>query len=236
MWGPGAGPSTARWKTRAARRATLPRRTGRRRWAAAIIAAHTADDAAETIPAAPGAGQRPARPARHPGARRGHRAALLGERRETLRTALVAAGIGYALDPTNIDPAHATRNRVARGAAAAPWSASTQRRSRPSCASSAGRGGRRSCSTRWRPPSWLAAALLARERWLAQPPVSRPGKARAAPSRSASRPTGRAVDALLDAAEGPRGGLRIELGGGRSASVRERASASSDPTRHLRAY
>jgi hypothetical protein len=37
------------------------------------------------------------------------------------------------------------------------------------------------------------------------------------PSPSAER-----IEALLDAAEGPHGGLTIELGGGRSASVRER--------------
>ena len=37
------------------------------------------------------------------------------------------------------------------------------------------------------------------------------------PSPSAER-----IEAVLDAAEGPRGGLTIELGGGRSASVRDR--------------
>ena len=35
-------------------------------------------------------------------------------------------------------------------------------------------------------------------------------------------PSAERIDALLDAAEGPRGGLTVELGDGRSASVRER--------------
>ncbi|MGZ8474928.1 MAG: TilS substrate-binding domain-containing protein [Candidatus Limnocylindria bacterium] len=38
-----------------------------------------------------------------------------------------------------------------------------------------------------------------------------------APAPSAER-----IDAVLDAAAGPRGGLSIELGGGRTASVRAR--------------
>jgi hypothetical protein len=35
-------------------------------------------------------------------------------------------------------------------------------------------------------------------------------------------PAAERIEAVLDAAEGPRGGLAIELGGGRRASVRER--------------
>ncbi len=35
-------------------------------------------------------------------------------------------------------------------------------------------------------------------------------------------PSAERIEALLEAAEGPRGGLTVELGGGREASVRER--------------
>jgi hypothetical protein len=35
-------------------------------------------------------------------------------------------------------------------------------------------------------------------------------------------PSAERIEALLDAAEGPRGGLSIEMGGGRRGSVRER--------------
>jgi len=35
-------------------------------------------------------------------------------------------------------------------------------------------------------------------------------------------PSAERIEAILEAAAGPRGGVRIELGGGRSASVRER--------------
>jgi hypothetical protein len=35
-------------------------------------------------------------------------------------------------------------------------------------------------------------------------------------------PSAERIEALLDAAEGPRGGLTVELGGGREVSVRDR--------------
>ena len=187
-----------------------------------IATAHTADDAAETIllRLARGSGLRGLRgiPARRGRVIR----PLLGERRETLRAALDAAGIAYALDPTNTDPAHATRNRVRAELLPA------LERLNPKAVEALQRFGALAAEDDELLDT-LAAAELARRRTPGQgtldwrnPPSRALGRrvlrlAIGEPALPAER-----IDALLDAAEGPRGGLRIELGGGRSASVRER--------------
>jgi tRNA(Ile)-lysidine synthase len=193
------------------------------RGAAALIAtAHTADDAAETIllRLARGSGLRGLRgiPARRGRVVR----PLLGERRVALRLALDAAGINYAVDPTNEDPAHATRNRVRAELLPA------LERLNPKAVAALQRFGALAADDDELLDA-LAAAELARRRSPGQselewrdPPSRALGRrvlrlAIGEPAAAAAR-----IEALLDAAEGPRGGLRIELGGGRSASVRER--------------
>ena len=79
------------------------------------------------------------------------------------------------------------------------------------------------CSTPWRPPSWRGAATRADGSSTGTSRRAEPSGRRVLrlaigdPAPSAER-----IEALLDAAEGPRGGVTIELGGGRRASVRER--------------
>ncbi len=193
------------------------------RGAEALIAtAHTADDAAETIllRLARGSGLRGLRgmPARRGRVVR----PLLGERRATLRIALDAAGIAYTVDPTNEDPTHATRNRVRAELLPA------LERLNPKAVEALQRFGALAADDDDLLDT-LAAAELSRRRspgqgaleWHA-PPSRALGRrvlrlAIGEPAVAAER-----IEALLDAAEGPRGGLRIELGGGRSASVRER--------------
>ena len=74
----------------------------------------------------------------------------------------------------------------------------------------------------------VAAAELARRRgadgsldWT-DPPARALGRRVLRLALGAPAPSAERVEALLDAAEGPRGGVSIELGGGRVASVRER--------------
>jgi hypothetical protein len=74
----------------------------------------------------------------------------------------------------------------------------------------------------------LAAAELARRRtpdgeidWH-EPPARPLGRRIMRLAVGEQAPSAERVEALLDAAEGVRGGLTIELGGGRRASVRER--------------
>ena len=185
-----------------------------------IATGHTADDAAETvllnllrgtgttglrgIPARRGRIVRP----------------LLGERRDWLRSQLDAAGIAYLVDPTNADPAY-LRNRV-RGELLP-----LMEEVRP------GAVGRivqfaALASAEDELLDELATAELQRRRqpngeidWRDAPPRAMGRRvlrlAIGAPAPSAER-----IDAVLDAAEGPRGGVRMELGGRRTASVRER--------------
>jgi tRNA(Ile)-lysidine synthetase-like protein len=185
-----------------------------------IVTAHTADDLAETIllRIVRGSGLRGLRgiPARRGRIIR----PLLSERRVDLRDALDAAGITYAIDPTNLDPTHAERNRIR--AEVLP----VLERMNPRIVEAL----QRLASTAAADDALLdalAAAELARRRSADGIDWHRP------PDRAIARrvirmaagepaPSAERIEALLDAAEGPRGGLTVELGGGREASVRER--------------
>jgi tRNA(Ile)-lysidine synthase len=188
--------------------------------AALIATAHTADDVAETIllRLARGSGLRGLRgiPARRGRVIR----PLLSERRDDLRATLDEAGIAYELDPTNVDPLHADRNLIRAQVLPA------LERLNPRIVDALQRLGGLAADDDDALDA-LAAAELAKRRgtdgidWHRPPPraVGRRVMRLAAgqPSPSAER-----IEALLDAAEGPRGGLTLELGGGREASVRER--------------
>ena len=187
---------------------------------ALIATAHTRDDAVETVllnllrgAGLAGASGIPARRGRivRP---------VLHERRATLRELLDEAGVAYRIDPSNFDPAH-VRNRVR--AELVPVLESL-------------RSGATDRIARY---SALAAEddalldALARSELEARrahdgsfdwrdPPV--PALARRMLRLAAGDPAPNAerIEALVDAASGTRGGVRIELGGGRTASVRAR--------------
>ena len=144
---------------------------------------------------------------------------LLGERRSTLRALLDAGGIDYRLDASNADPAY-LRNRVRREVLP------LLEELRPGAIDRIGQFARLAADD-----DSLLDELAAAELWRRtadgeidwrDPPA--PAMARRVlrlaigdPAPSAER-----LDALLDAAAGDRGGVRIELGGGRTASVRKR--------------
>ena len=185
-----------------------------------IATGHTADDSAETVlinlmrgAGSGGLGGIPARRGRivRP---------LIAERRDWVRSRLDAAGVEYRVDASNADPAY-LRNRVrhevlplmesvrpgavervvAFGALAAADDALLDELARVELE-------RRGTADRWidwrEPP---APALGRRVLRLAIGP----------PAPSSER-----IEALLAAGAGDRGGLTIELGGNRVASVRER--------------
>jgi tRNA(Ile)-lysidine synthase len=188
--------------------------------AALIATAHTADDEAETmlLRMARGSGLRGLRGIP---ARRGRIVRpLLDARRRDLRDALDEAGVAYLLDPTNDDTSAAARNLVR--AEILP----VLERLNPRAVVALQRLARLAADDDDALDA-VAASELTRRRtggsidWR-EPPVRAIGRrvlrvAAGEPSPSAER-----VEALLDAAEGPRGGVTIELGGGRRASVRER--------------
>lgn len=184
---------------------------------ALIATAHTADDAAETVllNLLRGSGLTGVRGIP---ARRGRIVRpLLAQRRATLRAALDAAGIAYRDDPTNADPAH-LRNRVRHevlplleqlraGAVerigqfsrlAADDDALLDDLARAELA--ARTGGRGEIDWRDPPPAALGRRVL-------RLAIGDPA------------PTSERIDALLGAAAGKRGGVEIELGSGRRASV-----------------
>jgi len=186
-----------------------------------IATAHTADDAAETIllRLARGSGLRGLRgiPARRGRVIR----PLLHARRSVLRAALDAAGIGYVTDPSNANLAHA-RNRV-RGELLPALE-----RLNPAVVEALVRFGRLAADDDDLLDA-LAAAELARRKDQADgsidwhdPPARALGRRVVRLAIGDPAPSAERVEALLDAAEGPRGGVVIELGGGRGASVRER--------------
>jgi tRNA(Ile)-lysidine synthase len=185
-----------------------------------IATAHTADDLAETIllRMVRGSGLRGLRgiPARRERVIR----PLLAERRAELHAALDSAGIAYLDDPTNADPSHADRNRIRAEVMPA------LERLNPRVVDAF-----RRLSTNATADDdlldALAAAELARRRgpegidWH-RPPDRAIGRRVMRLAAEDPPPSVERVEALLDAAEGPRGGLTVELGGGRQASVRER--------------
>ena len=185
-----------------------------------IATAHTASDSAETvllnllrgtglsglrgIPARRGRVVRP----------------LIAERPSELRALLVAAGISYRDDPSNADPSF-LRNRVR--AEVLPL----LERLRPGAVERIGRFARlagdddellddlatvelTSRRTEDGAIDWHDAPARALGRRILRLAIGDPA------------PSAERIDSLLDAAEGDRGGLTIELGAGRSASVRER--------------
>jgi tRNA(Ile)-lysidine synthase len=185
-----------------------------------IATAHTADDAAETVVLnlLRGSGLAGARGIPE---RRGHIVRpLLETRRRDLRDALDLAGIAYRIDPTNEDPAH-LRNRVRHELMPVIEGLA------PSAVDALTRFGRLAADDDDLLDA-IAAAELARRRdpdasidWRDPPPRAL-GRRMLRLALGASVPSAERIDALIDAAEGERGGVRIELGGGRSASVRER--------------
>ncbi len=186
---------------------------------ALIATAHTTDDAAETVllnlMRGSGLGGVRGIPARRGRVVR----PLLGERRATLRALLSAAGIAYRLDPTNEDPAY-LRNRVR--AELLPL----MEELRPGAVERIGQFSRLATEDDELLDE-LAAAELARRTtaggidWRDPPPAAL-GRRVLRLAIGLPAPPAERIEALLDAAGGERGGVRVELGGGRSASVRER--------------
>jgi tRNA(Ile)-lysidine synthase len=192
---------------------------------ALIATAHTADDSAETILLNLVRGSGLAGASGIPSRRGRVVRPLLGERRASLRQLLDEAGIEYRLDPTN-DQLDAARNQVRHGVMPA------LERINPAAVEALTRFGRLAAADDALLDS-IAAAELARRRtaeggidWR-DPPARALGRrvlrlAIGDPASSLER-----IDALLSAAEGTRGGVSIELGAGRSASVRERTISLS---------
>jgi tRNA(Ile)-lysidine synthase len=146
---------------------------------------------------------------------------LLHARRAPLRAALDAAGIAYLTDPSNEDLAHA-RNRVRAELLPA------FERLNPAAVEALTRFGRLAADDDDLLDSLAAAELVRRTEaedgeidWH-EPPARALGRRVLRLAIGEPAPSAERVEALLDAAEGPRGGLTIELGAGRQASVRER--------------
>jgi tRNA(Ile)-lysidine synthase len=187
---------------------------------ALIATAHTADDAAETVllnllrgSGLSGVRGMPARRGRivRP---------LLLQRRETLRSLLNAAGIAYRLDPSNDDPAF-LRNRVR--AELLPLLEDL----RPGAVDRIGQFANLAAGDDALLDD-LATAELARRRtpdggidWR-DPPEQALGRRVLRRALGEPAPSAERVEALLEAAAGERGGVRIELSGGRVASVNRR--------------
>ncbi len=185
-----------------------------------IVTAHTADDAAETmlINLLRGSGLAGIRGIPE---RRGRVIRpLLGERRETLRQLLQGAGIAYRDDESNEDPAF-LRNRVR--AELLPL----LERLRPGAVEMLLRHAELSGADNALLDELADDELRRRRRadgridWR-EPPARALGRRIIRLAVGHGLPTAERVEALLEAAEGNRGSVRIELGGGRVASVRER--------------
>ncbi|MDQ3689289.1 MAG: tRNA lysidine(34) synthetase TilS [Chloroflexota bacterium] len=185
---------------------------------ALIATAHTADDAAETVllnllRGSGLSGVRGIPP------RRGRIVRpLLTERRHDLRAVLDAAGIAYRLDPSNDDPSF-LRNRVR--AELLPLLEEL----RPGAVERIG-GFSRLASGDEMLLEELAAAELARRstpdggvQWRDPPRVAL-GRRVLRLAIGDPPPSAERIEALLEVAAGDSGGLRIELGGGRVASVK----------------
>jgi len=187
---------------------------------ALVATAHTADDAAETVilNLMRGSGLAGARgiPTRRGRVVR----PLIGERRDTLRALLDDAGIAYRQDPSNDDPAF-LRNRVRHEVLP------LLEQMRPGTVSGLARFSRLAADDDDLLDA-VAAGELARRRmpdgsidWR-DPPVAALGRRVLRLALGDPAPSAERIDALIAAAEGERGGLTVELGGGRIASVRKR--------------
>ena len=185
-----------------------------------VVTAHTADDQAETVllNLARGSGQHGLRGM--PGRRGRVVRPLLHVRRSALRGVLDAAGIGYRLDPTNADT---DRSRAWVRAELLP----ALERLNPAAVDAVLRFAELAADDDAMLDA-LAAEELARRRdadgaidWRRPPPRALGSRvlrlAIGDPAPAADR-----IDAILTAASGPRGGLIIELGRGRKATIRGR--------------
>ncbi len=188
---------------------------------ALIATAHTADDRAESVllNLARGTGLHGLRGMP---ARRGRIVRpFLHARRAALRSALDEAGIGYRLDPTNTDPAQA-RARI-RGSVL-PELESLNPATVEAIVRFADLAADDDAAAR------CAGCRRARTAARCGPgPSTGATLRRAALGRRVLRlaigdpaPAADRIEALLEAASGPRGGLSIELGRGRAAEVRGR--------------
>jgi tRNA(Ile)-lysidine synthase len=183
-----------------------------------VFTGHTADDAAETVLINMLRGAGLAGAAGIPARRGNVLRPLLGERRATLRAWLDAAGIAYRDDPSNADPTF-LRNRVR--AELLPLLESL----RPGAVDALTRFARLAGDDDAL-LDLIAAGELARRRgedgridWR-EPPARPLGRRILRLAIGDPAPSAERIEALVDAAEVGRGGLRIELGGGRRASVR----------------
>ena len=187
---------------------------------ALIATAHTADDSAETILLNLVRGSGLAGASGIPPRRGRVVRLLLGERRARLRQLLDEAGIEYRLDPTN-DQLDAARNQVRHGVMRA------LERINPAAVDALTRFGRLAAADDALLDSIAAAELTRRHtaeggiEWR-DPPTRALGRRVLRLAIGDPAPSLERIDALLGAAEGMRGGVSIELGAGRSASVRER--------------
>ena len=186
---------------------------------ALIATAHTLDDLAETVllNMMRGSGLTGVRGIP---ARRGRIVRpLLGERRETLRALLDAAGFEYRLDPSNEDPAH-LRNRVRHELLP------LLEQLRPGAVDRIGQFARLAADDEALLEG-VAAAELARRTvdgkidWH-DPPAPALGRRVLRLAIGQPPPSAERLETLLEAAAGDRGGIRLELGGGRTALVRGR--------------
>ena len=194
---------------------------------AMIATAHTADDLAETVllRVVRGSGLRGLRgiPSRRGRVIR----PLLHEHRSVLRSALDLAGIAYLLDPTNDDPSHAERNRIRVEVLPA------LERINPRVVEALLRLSAHAAADDDLLDGLAAAELTSRRSadgidWR-EPPDRAIGRRAMRLAAGNPAPSAERIEALLDAAEGPRGGLTVELGGGRQASVRERRIVIATP-------
>ena len=199
---------------------------------ALIATAHTLDDVAETVLInllrGSGLGGMAGIPARRGRVVR----PLLDERRDELRGLLDAAGIAYRVDPSNADPAY-LRNRIR--AELLPVLESI----RPGAVERIGRFSRLAAGDDVLLDE-LAADELARRTdangsidWRSPPPAALGRRvlrlAIGDPAPSAER-----IEALRTSAEGDRGGIVIELGAARVASVRGRRIRIDEDERRIR--
>lgn len=205
---------------RAARYAFLESIAASRGRGALVATGHTADDLAETVllNLARGAGRRGLRgmPPRRGRVVR----PLLHARRATLREALDAAGFASRDDPTNRDT---DRSRAAIRAEVLPVLERLNPEAVEAIGRLAGLTGEEDAYL-----DALAAEELARRRdgdgaidWRTPPPPAL-GRRVLRLAIGEPAPAAERIEAVLEAAAGPRGGVVIELGRGRSARIRER--------------
>jgi tRNA(Ile)-lysidine synthase len=186
---------------------------------ALIATAHSADDDAETVllNLLRGSGLRGTRGIP---ARRGRIVRpLLGQRRNMLRELLDAAGMSYRLDPSNEDPAF-LRNRVRHEVLP------LLEEIRPGAAERIGQFSRLVADDEALLEDLAAAELERRSSedgidWR-DPPLPALGRRALRLAVGEPAPSAERIEALLEAAAADRGGVTIELGGGRVASVNQR--------------